>query len=183
MSSTQFQVEVQSVAGTWVSLAMRLCGDMPQVFAEAQFAARVLADSLDDDAPRTWLEAHAAEVIVESSLRVHDAQNHPRVVPSIHQVMEPLLAAQASRWETAPMDVIQALAAAAREAGGALQFEAEPDAYRASSLSEVVEEVAALQLERLARVESRATLTFQVKDARWLQHLHPGDRFDSVAYP
>ena len=52
-----------------------------------------------------------------------------------------------------------------------------------STRTELIDEVACLQLERLADVESTAHIAFEVRDARWLQRLRPGHTFETLPHP
>ncbi len=200
MSSTLYRVTVRERKGRSIDLEFVLATfDIERVFPETGFLARVLADSLledeilalwpDADRGNAWLFAgqwlleHADEVIDEESIELHDEVDHPFVLPSIHQLIEELATPVKAHWETDPRAVLLQLQAAMTVEGERLEFDDDLDLYRAGSLKEVAEEVASARLERIARVEVRASLRFSVRNEKWIAHLAVDDRFDSTAYP
>lgn len=200
MSSTLYRVTVREREGRSIDLEFVLATfDIERVFPEIGFLARVLAESLPEDAILTlwpdadrenswvfaeqWLLEHADEVIDEESIELHDEVAHPFVLPSIHQLIEEIATPVKAQWETDPRAVLLQLQAAITAEGERLQFDNDLDLYRAGSLKEVAEEVASARLERIAGVEVRASLRFSVRNEKWIAHLAVGDRFDSTAYP
>src|SRR5688500_5668446 len=115
VSATLYRVTVREKAGRSIDLEFELTTfDIERVFAETGFLARVLAESMHDEAilklwPGTvrdslwtfaeeWLVEHADEVIDASSIELHDEVDHPFVLPSIPQLVEEIVTPLQAQW-------------------------------------------------------------------------------------
>jgi len=199
MSSAQYRVRVVELGETWADFQFRLVGDHITVFAETSFLARVLAESMPDDHvaflwPGTepefssttawdWMSDHADEVIVESSIVLHDEVDYPAAHPGASQLAAQYRAEYTARWRHNHGLVITSILERIETLGQKGEYADEREMYEAATLEDLIEELVNAQFEALAQLQPRASLRFCVSDPRWLKHLAVDGQFEALAWP